>query len=289
VEIMSRSKISLSFLAILVCGASIPLRSRAQTSPNEAEIDKPATRTAERVAKTQAHHVLVLTVQGCLLDPDLCGSLDQKLRVELQMAIPGVQLLTRRDVVPLLPKYGLLPVDAYTIAVEATAPDLGAEAMVTESLAAIEGGYQAIVTVMDLNKHQNLDEFRAKLDEPASDSATGPVIFREPEDGPAVVVPRPGPNPAGKGSIFASCQQCLEPSYTPEARAKKIAGVVLLVATITDQGTAERIAVIRGLGSGLTESAVRAVRGWRFKPAIGPDGKPFATRTPIEVNFILKP
>jgi TonB family protein len=230
-----------------------------------------------------------MTVQGCLLDPDLCGSLDQKLRVELQMAIPGVQLLTRTDVVPLLPKYGLLPVDAYTTAVEATAPDLGAEVMVTESLGAIEGGYQAIITVVDLTKHEKLDEFRAKLDEPASDSATGPLIFREPADGPAVVVPRPGRNAAGKGSIFASCQQCPEPSYTPEARAKKIAGVVLLVATITEQGTAEHIAVIRGLGSGLTESAVRAVRGWRFKAAIGPDGTPFATRTPIEVNFILKP
>jgi TonB family protein len=287
--VISRSKSSQSLFAILIYAASLSLRLHAQTSPNEAEIDKLSTRTAERVAKTQAHHVLVMTVQGCLLDPDLCGSLDQKLRVELQMAIPGVQLLTRRDVVPLLPKYGLLPVDAYTTAVEATAPDLGAEAMVTESLAAIEGGYQAIVTVMDLTKHEKLDEFRAKLDEPASDSTSGPLIFREPADGPAVVVPRPGPYPVGKGSIFASCQQCFEPAYTPEARAKKIAGLVLLVVTITDQGTAEHIAVIRGLGSGLTESAIRAVRGWRFKPAVGPDGTPFATRTPIEVNFILKP
>ena len=136
---MSRSKVLLSFLAILACAASLSLRSHAQTSPNETEIDKLATRAAERVAKAQAHHVLVMTVQGCLLDPDLCGSLDQKLRVELQMSIPGVQLLTRRDVVPLLPKYGLLPVDAYTSAVEATGPDLGAEVMVTESLGAIEG------------------------------------------------------------------------------------------------------------------------------------------------------
>jgi TonB family protein len=285
---MSRSKISLSVLAILVCGASIPLRSHAQTSPNEAGISKLAKRTAERVAKTQAHHVLVITVQGCLLDPDLCGSLDQKLRVELQMAIPGVQLLTRRDVVPLLPKYGLLPVDAYTSAVEATAPDLGAEIMVTEALDAIEGGYQVNVTVMDLTKHKNLDEFRANLNQPTLYS--GPLIFREPTDGPALVVPARVQDAHNivKG-LFPSCEKCPEPQFTNEARAKKIAGLVLLVVTITDQGTAEHIAVIRGLGSGLTESAIRAVRGWRFRPAVGPDGKPFATRTPIEVNFILKP
>jgi len=29
------------------------------------------------------------------------------------------------------------------------------------------------------------------------------------------------------------------------------------------------------------------VRTWRFKPAIGPNGTPVATITPIEVNFRL--
>jgi TonB family protein len=236
----------------------------------------------------QAHHVLLITVQGCLLDPDLCGSLDQKLRVELQMAIHGVQLLTRMDVVPLLPKHGLLPVDAYTTAVEATAQDLGAEVMVTETLGAIEGGYQVRVTVMDLTKHKNLDEFRANLNQPTLYS--GPLIFREPADGPALVVPGRVQDAHNivKG-LFPSCEKCPEPQFTNEARAKKIEGIVLLMVTITEQGTAEQIAVVRAVNGGLTESAVATVRGWRFRPAAGPDGKPFATRTPIEVNFILKP
>jgi hypothetical protein len=30
------------------------------------------------------------------------------------------------------------------------------------------------------------------------------------------------------------------------------------------------------------------VRTWRFSPATGKDGKPFATRMPIEVNFRLQ-
>jgi TonB family protein len=160
--------------------------------------------------------------------------------------------------------------------------------VVTESLAAIEGGYQVNVTVMDLTKHKNLDEFRANLNQPTLYS--GPLIIREPTDGPALVVPTRVQDAHNivKG-LFPSCEKCPEPQFTNEARAKKIAGLVLLVVTITDQGTAEHIAVIRGLGSGLTESAIRAVRGWRFRPAVGPDGKPFATRTPIEVNFILKP
>jgi outer membrane biosynthesis protein TonB len=32
---------------------------------------------------------------------------------------------------------------------------------------------------------------------------------------------------------------------------------------------------------------VEAVRTWQFKPAIGKDGKPIATRVPIEVTFRL--
>ena len=37
----------------------------------------------------------------------------------------------------------------------------------------------------------------------------------------------------------------------------------------------------------LEEKAVEAVRGWRFKPAIGPNGKPVATLVPVEVTFRL--
>jgi TonB family protein len=229
--------------------------------------------------------VLVLTVQGCLLDPELCGSLDQRLRVDLQMSIPGVQLLTRTDVLPLLPKYGLLPIDAYTIAVEATAHDLGAEAMVTESLTGIEGGYEVSATVADLVTHQNLDEFKAKLRLPASDSSVGPLIFREPADSPALVVARIK-NTFRKGE-FPSCEKCPEPQYSEETRKKGIQGIILLVITVSEQGTAEHISVVRGLPGGLTDSAVQTVRGWRFKPAVGPDGKPLATRTPVEVNFRL--
>jgi hypothetical protein len=33
---------------------------------------------------------------------------------------------------------------------------------------------------------------------------------------------------------------------------------------------------------------VEAVQGWQFKPAIGKDGKPFATRVPIEVTFRMR-
>jgi TonB family protein len=278
-------KCSPSLLATFLCVALFPLWSCAQNSPNDSTIDNLAQRTVERVAKTQAHNVLVLTIQGCLLDANICGSLDQKIRAELQTAIPGMQLLTRTDVLPLLPKHGLLPVDGYTSAVEPAAVDLGADVMVTESLTGIEGGYEVSAAVTDLTKRMKLGEFKAKLKRPASDLSTETLIFRQSADGPALVVPRV--RNSGRKGEFPSCEKCPEPQFTDEARAKKIEGIVLLVVTITERGTAEQIAVVRPLGGGLTDSAVQTIRGWRFKPALGPDGKPLATRTPIEANFVL--
>ena len=34
--------------------------------------------------------------------------------------------------------------------------------------------------------------------------------------------------------------------------------------------------------------AVEALHGWHFKPAMGKDGKPFATRMPVEMMFRLR-
>jgi hypothetical protein len=37
--------------------------------------------------------------------------------------------------------------------------------------------------------------------------------------------------------------------------------------------------------NGLTEMAIEAVQTWKFKPALGPDGKPAAVRRMVEMNF----
>jgi protein TonB len=44
---------------------------------------------------------------------------------------------------------------------------------------------------------------------------------------------------------------------------------------------------VKGPGLGLEEKAIEAVKGWKFKPAVGPSGKPVATIVPIEVTFRL--
>ena len=67
----------------------------------------------------------------------------------------------------------------------------------------------------------------------------------------------------------------------------KVQGVVELVAIVTADGRLTDIHVAKGLGFGLDEKAVEAVRTWRLRPAMGPDGKPATVREIVEVAFQL--
>jgi protein TonB len=90
-----------------------------------------------------------------------------------------------------------------------------------------------------------------------------------------------------EGISMPTCAYCPRADYSDEAVKAKYEGIVVLLAVITPDGRAIDIHVSKELGLGLDEKAVEAVRGWRFKPAIGPDRRPIAVRVPIEVVFHL--
>jgi periplasmic protein TonB len=93
---------------------------------------------------------------------------------------------------------------------------------------------------------------------------------------------------AGEGGYgIPSCVYCPNAQFSDEAVKAKYQGTVLLIAIITADGKAIDIQVLQGLGLGLDEKAKEAVRTWRFKPALGPDGKPAKVRQTIEVTFHL--
>ena len=66
------------------------------------------------------------------------------------------------------------------------------------------------------------------------------------------------------------------PAYTAEARALHLEGEVLLQVVFSAAGSVQVVRVVRGLGHGLDESAVRAAEQIRFKPA---------TRAGVPVDF----
>lgn len=89
------------------------------------------------------------------------------------------------------------------------------------------------------------------------------------------------------GTSMPSCLICPRAEYSDEAVKSKYEGIVVLLAVITPDGRAVDVHVSKGLGFGLDAKALEAIRGWRFKPALGPDRKPVAVRIPIEVVFHL--
>jgi TonB family protein len=76
------------------------------------------------------------------------------------------------------------------------------------------------------------------------------------------------------------------PIYTEEARKLKIEGDVLLEVEFSCTGTIRILRVVRGLGYGLDEAAVRAAQQIRFKPAHD-SGQPVDSRATVNIIFRL--
>jgi TonB family protein len=94
---------------------------------------------------------------------------------------------------------------------------------------------------------------------------------------------RAGVNGVGTPSCFYQPA----PEYSEEARKTKYQGAVVVEGVINLDGKVTDIKVVKGVGMGLDENAVAAVKTWRCKPASGPSGKPVRTLVPIEVTFRL--
>ena len=77
------------------------------------------------------------------------------------------------------------------------------------------------------------------------------------------------------------------PAYTPEARAARVEGIVVVQAVIRKDGTVDSFKVLRSLGYGLDESAISTIATkWRFSPGTL-DGAPVDVMANIEVAFRL--
>ncbi len=76
------------------------------------------------------------------------------------------------------------------------------------------------------------------------------------------------------------------PLYTEEARKRQIEGSVALEVLFSRSGQVRVLRVIRGLGFGLDESAIRAAEGIRYKPAED-SGVPIDSTATVRIQFQL--
>jgi TonB family protein len=76
------------------------------------------------------------------------------------------------------------------------------------------------------------------------------------------------------------------PVYTPEARTMRIEGEVLLEVVLGASGNLRVVRVVRGLGHGLDDNAVRAAQQIQFKPAMR-NGQPADSTVVLHIIFQL--
>ncbi len=113
------------------------------------------------------------------------------------------------------------------------------------------------------------------------------------EIGDSVVVPEGPPGPSTgpiqiAGDVKAPRRiHAPDPHYPEEARHARIQGVVILQTVIDTIGNVTDVRVLKGLPSGLTESAVQAVSSWRFEPATL-EGKPVAVYYLVTISFSVQ-
>ena len=93
-----------------------------------------------------------------------------------------------------------------------------------------------------------------------------------------------GPMHIGGGVSKPVVLYSVEPEFSEEARKAKFSGNVEVYLWVDTNGRPSHIRVVRGVGMGLDEKAVEAVRQYKFKPAMK-DGKPVMVDLYIDVNF----
>ena len=96
-----------------------------------------------------------------------------------------------------------------------------------------------------------------------------------------------GPYRPGSGITPPSIIREVKPDYTEEARRRGLAGDVELEIVVRADGNVGEVKVLRGLGGGLDQRAVEAVRQWRFSPAKR-FGTPVDVMVEVAVEFKLR-
>jgi len=96
-----------------------------------------------------------------------------------------------------------------------------------------------------------------------------------------------GPYRPGAGITPPSILREVTPDYTDEGRRRAIQGDVVLEIVVRADGSVGSVKLLQGLGSGLDQRAIDAVRQWRFNPARR-YGTPVDVVVEVAVEFKLR-
>ncbi len=96
-----------------------------------------------------------------------------------------------------------------------------------------------------------------------------------------------GPYRAGSGIEPPRLLREVKADYTEDARQHGLAGDVVMEIVVRTDGSVGDVKILQGLGGGLNDRAVQAVRQWRFSPARR-QGAPVDVIVEVAVEFKLR-
>jgi protein TonB len=96
-----------------------------------------------------------------------------------------------------------------------------------------------------------------------------------------------GPYRAGSGIEPPRLLREVKADYTEDARQHGLAGDVVMEIVVRTDGSVGDVKILQGLGRGLNDRAVQAVRQWRFSPARR-QGAPVDVIVEVAVEFKLR-
>ena len=257
--------------------AAIPISVLAQDT---SAVEELAQRTAEELVKRKPTVLLIAPRGSCNLDPRICQTFDSALRSDIQQRIPGIRFVGNAEAFRDLKRNGFLGLDAYDIsALRLVAVSEGSEILVTEDLWWEKNGYSLRIDVRESKTGKRLvpfHSFETKIARSIPDSPENPMIITDPDANVSVIIFKGNLPPR---FVYPGCDRC------PDPKSIGLAGAVEAMGTITPQGKVQSVSIISSPNAVFTKAALEALQTWRFRPAVGTDGKAFATRVNLVVTF----
>jgi len=114
----------------------------------------------------------------------------------------------------------------------------------------------------------------------------GKYVGTETESKPGVTKKETGPPPKIVNKPVP--KKVFRPKYSKVAEEQEIEGKIILKLTIDRKGNVIKAKIIKGLGYGLDKEALKAVKKFKFSPAVLSNGKKVKTKITYTINFILE-
>jgi TonB family protein len=273
-------------MVFLLAGCPLALQAQVAPPPTDTPISELASRIGEQLKKSHAKKIVVADLTGPRGQAHPAGKwLADQLSRDLAASFPALGVLDRPQPQPFSSEEhshaepSAMDLTPAQLAARDWARLLGATVVITGSFASVPDGVS--ISLKALKSSGAVPSVAEEWSVIPANAIS--ALSEEPLPSVSQGIPATGRN----GFTVPKCIYCPVPHYTNDARSQKLMGSVVLQVTVTADGKLTNIYVWKSLGGGLDTQAAKVMSTWKLEPAVGPDGKPTAVTTPIEVTFRL--